>query len=295
MISIVSPSYNQAKYLEYCLESICRQRDAGSVEHLVLDGGSTDESRKMLEKWTDRLDYWRSRRDKGQSDAINEGMRRARGQILTWINSDDALADGAAATMASVLGSVEGPAWVIGGCLIINAENQIVDSWMPTRHDELAFMVRWSKHYVMQPAVFWNRAMWDTAGPLEEHLHYAMDFDLWLRFFRVRKPILIQAPIGVHRFHGESKTSLVSSQIFDDYLWAVDRRLGADDPIARAARRDIARSLARRASAEVFHGRRPCAWQMLRKAIDVDWRVIGDSVFLKPTIKYLFRFGSVGA
>lgn len=290
MISVVSPSFNQAKYLEYCLESVWRQREAGSVEHLVLDGGSTDGSREILQRWDARLDYWHSEPDRGQSDAINQGMNRARGTVLTWINSDDGLAEGAAASMLSALEGIPGPAWAIGGCVVVDAEDKIIRTWTPTNHDELPFVLEWSKHCLMQPAVFWNRHMWEAAGPLEEHLHYAMDFDLWLRFFRVCKPILLRTVIGVHRVHGESKTSLVSSQIFDDYLWAVNCRIGTDDVNARSARLNIARALAKRASHEVFYGRRACAWQMLRKAIEVDSRVLRESVFLKPAIKYVFHF-----
>ena len=206
-ISDDTPSFNQGRFLPYCLNSMQSNESTCNIEHLVFDGGSSDGSLNILTQRANELDYWRSERDRGQSHAINCGMSMAKSNVLCWINSDDALAPGAAARMASLLGNCSSPAWAIGQCLVIDEANNEIGRWRPRSHDNLEYVLRWSKNFIIQPAVFWNRAMWDLAGPLEEELHLAMDFDLWLRFFKIASPFLVNQPIGVHRTHGESKTS----------------------------------------------------------------------------------------
>src|ERR1700730_7109776 len=176
-----------------------------------------DGSLDILIQRSKDIEYWRSEKDGGQSHAINTGMTLARSDVLCWINSDDALAPGAAARMVSLLGRCSMPAWGIGQCLVIDESNKETSRWTPASHNNLEFVLRWSRNFIMQPAVFWNRAMWNVAGPLEEQLHFAMDFDLWLRFFKIAAPILIDQPIGVHRSHGKSKTSHAGARILDEY------------------------------------------------------------------------------
>jgi glycosyltransferase involved in cell wall biosynthesis len=149
LVSIVTPSFNQSKYLEYCLRSVSAQRARGNVEHLVLDGGSKDSSVKILQEHSKSLDFWRSVTDGGQSTAINDGMALARGKILCWINSDDAIASGAVAAMENALGSKESPAWAIGSCLIIDESGNQIDSWTPTRHDNVDYVLNWRTNYIM--------------------------------------------------------------------------------------------------------------------------------------------------
>ena len=206
LVSIVTPSFNQAQFLEYCLRSVALERAHGDVEHLVLDGGSTDSSVKILRENAASLDFWRSFPDGGQSAAINDGMARARGNILCWINSDDAIAPGAMRSHARCSRfdrrARVGDRSVLGHRRFRKPTRE----WAPTKHDDLDHVLNWRTNYIMQPAVFWNRACGSRPGRLEPQLHYAMDFDLWLRFFRVRKPLLVDKIVGIHRVHGELKT-----------------------------------------------------------------------------------------
>jgi glycosyltransferase involved in cell wall biosynthesis len=286
LVSIITPSFNQSQFLEYCLRSVASERARGDVEHLIVDGGSTDSSIKILQENAASLDFWRSVPDGGQSAAINDGMARAKGNILCWINSDDAIAPGAITVMQDVLGAATGPAWAIGQCLIIDDLGSRRDEWAPTKHDDLDYVLNWRTNYIMQPAVFWNKSMWDSAGPLERNLHYAMDFDLWLRFFRIRKPLLVDKVIGMHRVHGESKTSLVKLQIFDEYLWSLDKRLRGDLLRRRNGRQNVAHALCKRANMEIYYGRYSNSIECLRKGLSVSVSsAMTNASFWKAAIK----------
>jgi len=287
-VSIVTPSFNQSEFLEFCLRSISAERAQGHVEHLVLDGGSTDASLSILDRFSDVIDYRRSGPDRGQSSAINAGMARATGDILCWINSDDGLAPGAVQAMRDAIGDARGPAWGIGCCDHIDEDGRRFKTWRPSRHDELDYVLDWRRNYILQPAVFWNRQMWELAGPLEESLHYAMDFDLWLRFFQIRKPVLSDKPIGMHRSHGRSKTSLVGCRIYDEYLWALDKRLVTDPRRRKLGRSHVRHALCHWANSEVFHRNNERAREAMRKALSLSVLAAADSSFMKAAAKLAF-------
>lgn len=288
-VSIVTPSFNQGEFIEFCLKTISAERVSGHVEHLVVDGGSTDSSPKTIADYSGVLDYWRSKPDNGQSDAINAGMALAKGDILCWINSDDGLAPGAVALMREAIGGSGAPAWGIGECAIIDEKGARIGVWQPSRHDELDFILEWRRNYIMQPAVFWNRRMWEAAGPLEEPLHYAMDFDLWLRFFQISKPVLVHKVIGMHRRHGNSKTSLVGSQIYEEYLWALEKRLSTDRRRKRLGQYSVCRALCERANVEIFYGNYRQSIEAMRKAFSISPLAMADASFLKAGAKLIAR------
>jgi glycosyltransferase involved in cell wall biosynthesis len=293
-LSVITPSFNQARFLPFCLESIQQNRATCHIEHIVLDGGSKDGSLDILIQRSKNIDYWRSESDNGQSHAINTGMSLAKGDVLCWINSDDALAPGAAARMVSLLRSNPAPAWAIGQCLIIDESNHEISKWAPRNHDHLEFVLRWSQNFIMQPAVFWNRAMWNVAGPLEQELHFAMDFDLWLRFFQVAPPILIHQPIGVHRVQGQSKTSHAGSRILNEYRSALATRLGENPRARRLGEADVAHVLSVHARSALFHDDVPCARRLLGEALSLaPLRIIYDTSFLKGVLKLWIRTAKI--
>jgi glycosyltransferase involved in cell wall biosynthesis len=295
-LSVITPSFNQARFLPYCLNSIRSNRSVCKIEHLVLDGGSNDGSSDILTQWSNELDYWRSESDRGQSHAINCGMRMATGGILCWINSDDALAPGAAAIMSSILGSYSSPAWAIGQCLVIDEANNEINRWEPGSHDDLKYVLQWSRNYIMQPAVFWNRSMWNLAGPLDEDLDLAMDFDLWLRFFTVAPPILVNRPIGVHRTHGDSKTSHGGVRILGEYRRALTARLPESSSARRLGEADIARALSVHARTALFRNDIRYASELLVQSFALSpLRMLRDRSFLKGLLKLIFKnFGGGG-
>jgi hypothetical protein len=289
-LSVITPSFNQARFLPYCLDSVRLNRLTCRIEHLVLDGGSTDGSVDILAQRSGDIEYWRSESDRGQSHAINTGMTLAKSDVLCWVNSDDALAPGAAERMVSLLGCCSLPAWGIGQCLVIDDADVEMRRWIPGSHNNLEFVLRWSRNFIMQPAVFWNRAMWNVAGPLEERLHFAMDFDLWLRFFKVAPPIVINQPIGVHRTHGESKTSHAGVRIMDEYRQALAARLAENPRGRRIGEADVAHVLSIHARSALFHNDLTGARELLAQALSIaPLRMLADPSFLKGVLKLGFK------
>lgn len=212
LISIIMPSYQQAAFLEEAVRSVLDQEGA-AVELLVMDPGSTDGSRELLlelqTEYGGRLAlHFES--DQGQSDAVNRGMSLARGHILGWLNSDDRLRSGALARVGGWLNSPE-PRWVYGQAGMIDEQGRPHASfiiryknWRGRRFSRLKLL---TENFIPQMAVFWNRAMWEAAGGLDLEKHLDMDYDLWLRFARVTKPVVLREELADFRVHREAKGS----------------------------------------------------------------------------------------
>jgi glycosyltransferase involved in cell wall biosynthesis len=211
-ISIVMPCFQQVVFLEEAVRSVLDQEFPG-VELLVMDPGSTDGSRELLltlaEEYGDRL-VLHFEPDSGQSDALNHGISRARGHILGWLNSDDRLHAGALAKVANWLDGPQ-PRWLYGRAGMIDGAGSphasfIVSykNWRGRRFSTLKLL---TENFIPQMAVFWNRAMWERAGGLDDHRHLDMDYDLWLRFAQVAAPLVLKDTLADFRVHGEAKGS----------------------------------------------------------------------------------------
>jgi glycosyltransferase involved in cell wall biosynthesis len=178
-ISIVTPSYDQAKYLEGCIDSVLSQ-NYGNLEYIIVDGGSTDNSLAIIRKYEKHLAWWVSEKDHGQSHAINKGFQRATGNIMTWLNSDDSYAPGALDFVGRAFAREQVDA-IVGHVEILDAECQpkfVAKGQYTGRLD----LVRYWKAYRMhQPGIFWRRCVYEAVGKLNEDLFYSMDFDYWLR------------------------------------------------------------------------------------------------------------------
>ncbi len=207
-VSVVTPSFNQGAYIERTIESVLAQRGAFELEYLVVDGGSTDETLAILRRYEGRLRFV-SERDRGQSDAINKGIRMTTGDVVAWLNSDDTYAPGALDAVVRTLGGT-GARWCFGECPIIDEQDVEVRSaiarykaWVSRRYSLRRLLGR---NFIPQPATFFRRDILDEVGPLDESLHFAMDYDLWLRFARVAEPVFVPRPLARFRWHGASKT-----------------------------------------------------------------------------------------
>jgi glycosyltransferase involved in cell wall biosynthesis len=211
-VSIAMPSFQQEAFLEEAVRSVLDQRFDG-VELLVMDPGSTDGSRELLialqKEYGERL-VLHFEADQGQSDAVNQALTRARGQILGWLNSDDRLRPG---TLAKVAGWLESPQprWLYGRAGIIDGEgrplaNVIVryKSWRGRRFSRLKLL---TENFIPQMAVFWNRALWEQVGGLDLDRHLDMDYDLWLRFAQAAEPLVLKEILADFRVHGQAKGS----------------------------------------------------------------------------------------
>lgn len=208
LISIITPSYNQARFLEETIVSVLSQ-NYPNLEYIIIDGGSTDGSIEIIKKYGNHLKYWVSEKDNGQSHAINKGFSRATGDILAWINSDDYYLPDAFNTMATA--SIEFPnsLWFYAGTYWLSNNNQ---SYVGGIEDpEIASW--YLKCLVSQPGVFWRRKIWNQVGSLvDENMHFSFDYDLWLKFAAFQPiPQIITEPIAVFRLHEESKTTNYSS------------------------------------------------------------------------------------
>jgi glycosyltransferase involved in cell wall biosynthesis len=181
-ITLVTPSYNQARFLEETLRSVLSQRDQ-IHEYFVLDGGSTDGSADLIRRYAEKggIDYWHSQKDKGQSDAIHQGFARASGNYLAWLNSDDVFLPGALKRVREAL--ERNPQWdaLTGYHVRIDADSRIVGMHCIPR--ESAVAAWWGVAHVAQQTCFFKKSAYDRVGGLDLSLHCTMDTELWFRMF----------------------------------------------------------------------------------------------------------------
>jgi hypothetical protein len=212
LISIIMPSFQQAPFLEEAVRSVCDQEGA-DVELLVMDPGSTDGSRELLlglqEEYGERLRL-HFQPDQGQSDAINRGMTLARGRILAWLNSDDRLQPGALTKVTEWLDSPQ-PRWLYGRAGMIDGRSRphgsLIVRYKNWRGQRFSLLKLLTEDFIPQMGVFWNRAIWELAGPLDVNRHLDMDYDLWLRFAKITGPLVLLEDLADFRVHGQAKGS----------------------------------------------------------------------------------------
>jgi glycosyltransferase involved in cell wall biosynthesis len=204
-ITIITPSYNQGKYIE---QTICSVLDQGypNLEYIIIDGGSTDNSVDIIRKYADRLTYWVSERDKGQSDAINKGMRMATGEIVNWLNSDDYYEPKALFHVADAFANPRTLAYC-GRSRVFSDHSAYLSNGTDIYPDNLAKTIGWAR--IDQPETFFRKCVWDAIGLVNESFHYVMDKELWVRFLLKygQEPVKKDDEQIVHfRIHGQSKT-----------------------------------------------------------------------------------------
>jgi glycosyltransferase involved in cell wall biosynthesis len=206
LISVVTASLNQADYLERTLQSVAEQ-DYPTIEHIVVDGGSTDGSVEILERWTERLARWVSEPDSGQANAINKGLGWASGDIVAYINSDDYYLPGAFAAAALAF---EDPRiqWAAGRCRYEHTDGsleRLVIPEPPRMPRRTMIAETW---YVPQASSFWRRQVFIEMGALREDLHYVFDLEFGLRCALAGTvPSIMDADIAVRYLHDEAKSA----------------------------------------------------------------------------------------
>ena len=237
VVSIVTPSFNQASYLEATIRSVLDQ-DYPRLEYIVIDGGSTDGSLEILRRYESRLAVLVSEPDRGQTDAINKGFALARGEILAWLNSDDTYRAGAIAEAVAYLCKHPEVGMVYGAAYYIDAAGRQVGRFRaaPTDHARL----RRGVTGIPQQAMFFRSRLWRMAGPLDPTFQFAMDYDLWVRLAAL-------TPIAYHprdwanfRLHGSSKTLTEANRCWPEMLRVHYREGGSRASIL------VAKSIVRR-------------------------------------------------
>jgi carbamoyltransferase len=206
LISIVTPSFNQGRFLEETIRSVLDQ-NYPRLEYVVQDGGSRDQSVEVMEKYRSRLKHIESRRDNGQAHAINLGFAHATaGEIMAYLNSDDLLLPGSLNYVAAYFTAHPEVDVVYGHRIIIDPDSKEVGRWVLPRHSDQ--MLIWAD-YVPQETMFWRRRIWDkVGGRIDESFQFALDWDLLLRF-RAAGAKFVRLPrfLGAFRIHSHQKTS----------------------------------------------------------------------------------------
>ncbi len=203
-ISIITPSFNQAQFLERTMLSVLDQ-NYPNLEYIVIDGGSADGSVEIIKKYEDRLAYWVSERDRGQSHALNKGFERASGDIIGWLNSDDLYCPGAFHRVAEACQSQPATDAWYGGIYIADSEDRILNALWPLDPDP-AYTVFVGLD-IHQQALFWRRELMQRVGLTDESLHFAMDWDFIIRLLLAGKFERIRRQLGVFRLHEAAKTT----------------------------------------------------------------------------------------
>jgi glycosyltransferase involved in cell wall biosynthesis len=208
LVSIVTPSYNQAAFLEETLRSVLEQ-DYPRIEYLAVDDGSTDSSLEIVERYADRLAWWTRQENAGQVAALNRGFERSTGEVMGYLNSDDTLLPGAVSRMVEEL-ERDPELWLVYGDALYTDEASRQTGYLPSREFDVVRMVRAADNHVVQPSTLWRREAWERYGPLNEDGWYFFDFEFFLRFppERVRR---LPEPLSTYRIHSEAKSTGASA------------------------------------------------------------------------------------
>jgi glycosyltransferase involved in cell wall biosynthesis len=215
LVSIVTPSYNQAQYLEATMRSVLNQ-DYEHIEYIVVDGGSTDGSVEIIKKHADRLAWWVSEKDQGQTSALNKGFARSSGDILAWLNSDDTYEPGAITEAVRYLISHPETGLLYGDANFINAKGEVIGKF-PSRQTDYR-RLRQGYVHVSQQASFFRADLWRQVGPLDPSFYFAMDYDLWVRLAALA-PVIYQPRLWANfRLHGDAKTIASDARCWPEML-----------------------------------------------------------------------------
>jgi len=208
-ISIITPSFNQGDFIEQTILSVLSQ-DYPNLEYLVMDGGSSDTTLNVLEKYSGSV-AWMSEPDQGQAHAINKGLRRATGSIVGYLNADDLLLPGTLKKVMDAFINQPKTWWVTGKCRIVDEENNEVRKPITVYKNTLlglhTFSLLLMTNYISQPATFWRREALEAAGYLDESLRYVMDYEYWLRLYSKYPPVFIPEYLAAFKIHRSSKTT----------------------------------------------------------------------------------------
>ena len=221
IISIITPSYNQGQFLEETILSVLNQ-DYPNLEYIIIDGGSTDNSVNIIKKYENRLDYWISEPDNGQTEAINKGFKKTTGDILGWLNSDDLLLHGALSALVACFEAHPEAGFVYGDYQMINRDGRVLFQRSVPDYD-FGVLV-YGRSLMTQPATFFRRSVLEQIGYLDEQFDFCMDLEFWIR--AAVKRIMFQSlrvPLAANRLHNDAKTSTQRQKLIEQHLKIVKK------------------------------------------------------------------------
>ncbi len=236
LLSIIVPTLNQSQFIAQTLASIvgqCWPR----TEIIVIDGGSTDGTREVVERFGGAITHFVSEPDRGQADAINKGFRHAKGDLLAWLNSDDYYLPAVMDKVAPLLGDGREPRLVYGGTIALNEVRGDTALWPapPFSREDLK-----TRAFIYQPSAFWTRALWEKTGELNIEQHFTLDWDWFLRASEHCEFEQVRKPLSVYRFHEGHKTGSGNPKRAQEICAFVEKHAG---PEWGAAFRDVAAEL----------------------------------------------------
>ena len=225
-ITVVTPSYNQCKYLEATILSVLHQ-NYPNIEYIVLDGGSTDNSIDLITKYEDRIAYWHSEKDQGQADALATGFEMATGEMYCWLNSDDVFLPGALMHAAALFQKHENVDFVYGNRMVIDELGNVTG-----RHRWPYYLTRhhwYDGQPLAQECCFWRSELYNEAGGIDRDKYFIMDYDLFYRMWRIGEFKKTRRYLGCMRRHDDSKNAKHQA-IRQEELGAARRKFGLAAP-----------------------------------------------------------------
>jgi len=215
LVSIVTPSFNQARYLEDTIQSVLAQ-NYPRLEYIVVDGGSNDGSVHIIKNYESKITWWVSEKDQGQTDAINKGFAHARGDVLAWINSDDTYEPNAIFSAVKFLQGHPEIGLIYGDANYIN-ENARVIGRFPAAQTDLIRLRRGYVH-IPQQAAFFRADLWRAVAPLDPSFYFAMDYDLWVRLATRSQVKYVPQTWANFRLHTSGKTIIADDRCWPEML-----------------------------------------------------------------------------
>lgn len=209
-ITIITPSYNQGQFIRHTIDSVLSQ-NYPDLEYIVVDGGSIDDTVSVLKSYGDKI-IWSSKKDKGQTDAINQGLKLSTGEILAYLNSDDILMPGALKRVGEYYART-GADWITGDYIVIDQDGRPTRSgWLIRIYKRLLMAIyspiilKIADNMIPQPSAFWSRKAYEQIGKFDEKLQYVMDYDYWLRLSKHYRPHNLHVTLSGFRTHDTSKS-----------------------------------------------------------------------------------------
>ena len=207
LVSIITPSYNQVRYLEDTIQSVLQQ-DYPNIEYIIVDGGSTDGSREIIERYKNKLAWWVSESDQGQADAINKGFRKASGEVIAWLNSDDLYLPGAISAAVELFQENPAAGVIYGDAVSADADGRLLNELRFSNWGTQEFL---QFNIICQPAVFMKRTIVEKVGYLDSSYHFFLDHQLWIRLSRETEFYHHPEIWAVSRYHPDAKNVTMAS------------------------------------------------------------------------------------
>jgi GT2 family glycosyltransferase len=246
LVSIVTPSFNQARYLEVTIQAVLSQ-DYARIEYIVMDGASQDGSIEIIKKYENRLAYWASEKDSGQADAINKGLAHANGDILAWLNSDDYYLTNTISRAVKIFEENPDVIMIYGDMLAVDELGKTINV---LKYKQLSLEDLLCFQIVGQPAAFFRRAAFEKAVGLDTTFHFLLDHHLWIRIAQQGKILHVNQTWAAARYHAAAKNRAKAAQFGREAFRILDwaqNQAGLAEVVASVERR--ARASAHRVDA----------------------------------------------